>query len=247
MKKIIKITKEYAKKIGLDDSYVGKTVKRLETFSEAEIEDQYVIGRVSSMLPDADGDVVIPQSLDLTRYRSNPVILKNHDHNNPIGYVEDLSVDETEIIAKIKFGSTEECQDIYQLYKDKVRRGFSLGFIPIEEVQKGSRGFDELYGNLQKRYPQIFNKDSVNKIDKIITKAELIEISCVAIPNNSSTLALTVKNINTDIAQEDNSVIQTEQNLIVIKKLGESSIKIKRIGNVYDDIVKENYLKMGGF
>jgi phage head maturation protease len=251
-KRIIKITKEFAEKSKLDISeYIGKSIKRIETYSddvESNDSEHYVMGRMSFIAPDADGDVLLPQAFDLNRYQKNPIILKNHNYDNPVGYCESISVQGSQILGKIKFGSTQTCQDVYQLYKDKVLRGFSVGFIPLQEVQKGTTQFNQLMEVLIKEYPNIFTKEAVNRVDRILTKAELVEISCVAVPNNKEATAIEVKSLEN---KEEKIAVVDEKNIetpVIIKKIGNiSPIKIKKLGNVYDEKINDAYLKLGGF
>jgi len=260
-KKIIKITKEFAEKSGLDVSdYIGKSIKRIESYSDDyEIDDDkeehYVIGKMSFIAPDADGDVILPSAFDLVRYQKNPIILKNHNYDNPVGYCETISVQGYQILGKIKFGNTEMCRDVYQLYKDKVLRGFSVGYIPLQEVQKGTTQFNSLMEVLIKEYPAIFTKEAVNRVDRILTKAELVEISCVAVPNNKEATVLEVKNLEEKekggavVEQKQVELVtEVENPPVIIKKIGNiSPIKIKKLGNVYEQQVNDTYLKLGGF
>lgn len=278
-KKIIKITEEFAKKSKLDiGDYVGKTIKRIESYSDDyEIDDDkeehYVVGKMSFIAPDADGDVILPSAFDLVRYQKNPIILKNHNYDNPVGYCETISVQGYQILGKIKFGKTQMCQDVYQLYKDKVLRGFSVGYIPLQEVQKGSREFNDLMDVLKKEYPAIFTKEAVNRVDRILTKAELVEISCVAVPNNKEATVLEVKTVEDSVKTVEASTKSTEViekkieenevsskeivaevkekdivQPIIIKKVGYvSPIVIKKISNIHDEQINITYLKLGGF
>lgn len=264
MKKIVKITKEFAdkssEKSGIDISeFVGKVVKRVDVFNNSEDngdiiqipEDQYVIGEMSSITPDADGDVILPSAFDLTRYKTNPVVLDNHNYNKPIAFCEEFIVNPTNILAKVKFATTEEAQNVYQLYKEKIMRGFSVGFIPILEYPKGSREFQTILDSLKKQYPNIFTNEVALKVDNIIAKAELIEISCVALPNNKDALAIVVKKLDDVVIAPTVETPVIEENVkteVKFKRLGnENDIKYKRVGNIYDEEIQNNYLKMGGF
>ena len=125
--------------------------------------------------PDVDrsGDPPIEQeSWNLKNFKKNPVVLFAHDSRNiPIGKVTKLKLDEKGNLAgKIMFAVDEGVgiygdliKTVYNLYKGKFMRAFSVGF-KLGEITDDKKGM------------------------KLI-KNELLEISCVPVPANALALA----------------------------------------------------------
>lgn len=211
MKNKIKFNEKYAEKIGLDlsDIAISKdemVIKRLSYDTEESNlseEDGFVYGKITTIDIDSDGDVVIPEGVDFKRFNKNPIILLNHSLNSPIGFAEEIKVDSSHISAKIRFGSTGEAQKVHQLAVDKVLRTFSIGFIAVNSVFKGTREFDSVISVLKNKFPEKFNEMTVKKIDRIVTNSILVECSIVTVPSNEHAVMLEVKSIkNTEVLPE---------------------------------------------
>jgi len=122
---------------------------------------------------DRSGDPPIEQeSWNLKNFKKNPVVLFSHDSRNiPIGKVTKLGLDEKGNLAgKIMFAVDEGVgiygdliKTVYNLYKGKFMRAFSVGF-KLGEITDDKKGM------------------------KLI-KNELLEISCVPVPANALALA----------------------------------------------------------
>jgi len=241
---------------GIDLSDLSKdknyTVKRISLESSVESipeEVGYVIGKVSTIDIDSDGDVVLSEGIDFKRYEKNPIILFNHSLNHPIGYTEKISVSSSGVVSKIKFSSEEDSQKYYQLVKDKVLRCFSIGFIPLEVLMKGTSAFNEQVKVLMKNFPDKFNAKTVANIDRIVTKSLLIETSLVSVPSNEDALVEIVKTIKVEDKIESKEIAPIEPIVdhkpIEIKRLGKE-ISIKRCGTIEDEKNKLLYKSMWG-
>ena len=122
---------------------------------------------------DRSGDPPIEQeSWNLKNFKKNPVVLFSHDSRNiPIGKVTKLGLNEKGNLAgKIMFAVDEGVgiygdliKTVYNLYKGKFMRAFSVGF-KLGEITDDKKGM------------------------KLI-KNELLEISCVPVPANALALA----------------------------------------------------------
>jgi len=296
MKNKIKINSKYLEKLGLDvkadefseDTYIKRISFSCETeekgdfldatpeidvvrphIVEEDVDDGYIIGKITSIEMDSDGDVVLPNGLDFSRYTKNPVVLFNHDLSQPIGFAEEIKVNDNNVIAKTRFGSTEEAQKIYQLVKDRVLRTHSIGFIPLEAEVRGSKNFDSLISELKTAYPEEFDEKLAQKVDRIITKSLLLEYSIVTIPANEEAVIQEIKAIKAEkqeksqelaqeLAQESPEVAQElqEKSQKIVEENKKSSIKvIKRANNIKrlstakqreQERLKQAYLKLWG-
>ena len=118
---------------------------------------------------DHHNDIIDQDGWDLSVFKTNPVILFGHNSwQPPIGRAENLHFDKDGNLAgDIVFAADEYefAKTIFNLYKGKFMKAFSVGF-------------------RNKEY-------EVNREDKTVTltKNLLMEISCVSIPANARALA----------------------------------------------------------
>jgi len=134
-----------------------------------------ITGLASTSSVDRAGDIILHSAWEmggLDNYRKNPIVLFNHDYDEPIGKVIDIQVvaDGLQVTAEIYKASEE----IYDFVKNGVLKTFSVGFMPKElDYNKATDGF-------------------------IIKQAELLEISIVSVPCNQTALFSVAKSFSTD-------------------------------------------------
>lgn len=125
---------------------------------------------------DRSGDIVEPKGGKLVNFKKNPVVLMAHDyHGLPIGKASNLEKTENGINAKVTFpeeGVYPLADTVYNMYKQKYMRAWSIGFIPIksedivDEDEKDKKG-----GHMGYR-------------GRRFKTWELLEFSACAVPNN---------------------------------------------------------------
>lgn len=124
---------------------------------------------------DRSGDIVEPKGAKLINFKKNPVVLMAHDYNGlPIGKAKDLTKTDNGITAKVIFpdeGTYPLADTVYNLYKQKYMKGWSIGFIPIksEDIVDDEKGEKIGRGRRFKTW-------------------ELLEFSACSVPNNPNTL-----------------------------------------------------------
>lgn len=134
-----------------------------------------ITGLASTSSVDRAGDIILHSAWEmggLDNYRKNPIVLFNHDYDEPIGKVVDIQVvaDGLQVTAEIYKASEE----IYDFVKNGVLKTFSVGFMPKElDYNKATDGF-------------------------IIKQAELLEISIVSVPCNQTAIFSVAKSFSTD-------------------------------------------------
>lgn len=135
---------------------------------------------IEAVINTADVDryqtIVDPAGAELEEYAENPVLLWQHGldsniGNWPVGKVSKLNKG-AEIVAALLFDSSPLGQELDRLYREKMLRGFSIGFIPKAYVVEMIAEQEIL------RY----------------TKWTLVELSCVAVPANPKALARDLSN-----------------------------------------------------
>lgn len=127
------------------------------------IESIFIEGYASTNDTDRSGDV-IPTSVweaGLKNYLKNPIILAQHDHDDPIGRMVEHKIDSTGLWIKARISAAAE---VFSLVKDEVLTAFSVGF----------RIMDAEYNAAA----EVF----------VVKELELVEISVVSVPCNQNTL-----------------------------------------------------------
>jgi HK97 family phage prohead protease len=84
---------------------------------------------------DRMGEVVDQNGIDLSAYRSNPVILWNHNPNVPIARAIDIGVVNGKLQATCQFppsGISQKADEVLGLVQAGVINGVSVGFRPIQ-------------------------------------------------------------------------------------------------------------------
>jgi HK97 family phage prohead protease/HK97 family phage major capsid protein len=123
----------------------------------------YIEGYASTNDVDRQGDVV-PASVweaGIKNYLKNPIILSQHDYDDPVGRMIDHRIDSTGLWIKARISAAAE---IFNLVKDGVITAFSVGF----------RVNDAEYNAATELF--------------VIKSLELVEISVVSVPCNQNTL-----------------------------------------------------------
>jgi HK97 family phage prohead protease len=94
-----------------------------------------------------DGHILEPSGISLTNYRANPVVLWQHQSEQPIGACTAIGLEGRALAARIEFaptGASTVADEICALVKSGVIRGISIGFDPIDveplDAKMGSRG-----------------------------------------------------------------------------------------------------------
>jgi HK97 family phage prohead protease/HK97 family phage major capsid protein len=145
--------------------YVNSTfTKQAPPGPEDGIQSIYIEGYASTIDVDRMNDV-IPSSVwekGLVNYLRNPIILSQHDHDDPIGRMVDYKIDPKGLWIKARISAAAE--QVYGLVKDGVVTAFSVGFRVIDAAYDAAT---ELF---------------------VIKELELVEISVVSIPANQNTL-----------------------------------------------------------
>jgi len=149
---------------------------------------------------DRSGDIVEPKGAKLTNYKKNPVVLMAHDyHGLPIGKASNLEKTDNGITAKVTFpeeGTYPLADTVYNLYKQKYMKGWSIGFIPIKSEDIVDDEDDNKKMSRGRRFKTW----------------ELLEFSACSVPNNPNTLTNMVsKGINVDPLKEAGFITIVEE------------------------------------
>ena len=143
--------------------YLDSAFTIKDAVTTAEDSSVFIEGYASTTDIDRSGDVVAAGAWEqgLTNYLKNPIILANHDYDDPCGRMVEHKVDAKGLWIKARISAASE---IYGLVKDKVVSAFSIGFKIVDAEYNPNA--------------EIF----------LIKKLELMEISVVSVPCNQNTL-----------------------------------------------------------
>ena len=136
--------------------------KTLPTATDA-IDSIFIEGYASTCDIDRGGDIV-PTGVwanGILNYLKNPIILAQHDYDDPIGRMVEHKIDSTGLWIKARISAAAE---VFSLVKDGVLTAFSIGF-RVKDAEYNSAA-------------DVF----------VIKELELVEISVVSVPMNQNTL-----------------------------------------------------------
>jgi HK97 family phage prohead protease/HK97 family phage major capsid protein len=143
--------------------YLNSVFSKELPAADDKIDSVYIEGYASTNDVDRAGDVV-PVSVweaGIKNYLKNPIILAQHDHDDPIGRMVEHKLDAKGLWIKARISAAAE---VFSLIKDEVLTAFSIGFRVLDAEYNAAA---ELF---------------------VIKELELIEISVVSVPCNQNTL-----------------------------------------------------------
>ena len=155
------------------------------------LEDNEAIGIISAPSVDQDGDIIDPMGIKTDIY--NGTIQWNHCLDTlPIGTMTEWTITPEGVKGKFKFSNTYDFAiDVYNLIKEKILKGISIGYIPVSALRKGTTAFNE--------YAKTRGWD-VTGCERIITEALWIETSMVPVGCNNDALILASKSFKSEIS-----------------------------------------------
>ena len=155
--------------------HIGSTFKAFE-----EGDDLHIAGMASTNNTDRVGDVIETEAWTkggLQNYLNNPVILFNHDYNQPIGRAITLGTNDNGLQLKAKIAKS--AGHVGELIKEGVLGAFSVGFrVKDAEYMTETDGYK-------------------------IKDAELLEVSVVTVPANQAATFSLAKSFNSESEYEE--------------------------------------------
>ncbi len=153
---------------------INKVVNAMESEVDKADDEERTIRMVGTLqTEDRLGDIIDVKGWQLKNYKKNPVILFAHDHRSPaVAKATEIEKTDNSLIFTLKFppvGVYQKSDELYGLYKHKIMKASSVGFIPIDYE---------------------FRKDKEGGIH--FKKQELLELSLVTVPAHQDALALSL-------------------------------------------------------
>ena len=155
--------------------HIGSTFKYFE-----DGDDLHITGMASTNNTDRVGDIIESEAWTkggLQNYLNNPVILFNHDYNQPIGRAIELGTNDNGLQLKAKIAKS--AGHVGELIKEGVLGAFSVGFrVKDAEYMTETDGYK-------------------------IKDAELLEVSVVTVPANQAATFSLAKSFDSESDYED--------------------------------------------
>lgn len=151
-------------------------IKKLKDGSDTEKRSIRISGYANTVTEDRAGDVIPAEAWlkpkAMSNYLKNPIVLFQHDHDEPIGKMIDYSVDDKGLQVDIEIYDVDH--RVFRLVEEGVLKAFSVGFRITD-----------------------YNYDVDDNVFTI-TELELFEISIVSIPCNQDSIFEAQKSIDSD-------------------------------------------------
>jgi len=125
--------------------------------------------------PDRMGDVISVKGWELDNYLKNPVVMPFHQYSTlPVGRSLSIFIKGKKLMFVPQFAPYQEASRMYEMYRDKYLKGFSVGFIPKESKKIETEEEDRpLFWHQPTKY----------------LKQELLEVSVAPIPAHQDALS----------------------------------------------------------
>jgi len=211
---------------------VGRDAHFVNFFTKtADEKTRRITAAISSGEVDRDNEIVDPAAIVAAwpSFMRNPIVLPAHTHKLDSGEPPAIGVvrrgwrDGDTFMAEIEFATTELAETYWRVYRDKVQRAFSIGFIPKRSEYR------------------VINGQRV----RVHVEIELLEISAVAVPSNPSALSKAGARKQKFIAAKEEEEEERRQKIeiwgsveradAVLKEFGEAICFGDRCGRLPDD------------
>lgn len=196
------------RKAGIDEDaeYIRKGI--VPSDMEFVKGERSVISTISTLAVDRDGEVVLPEGMDNTHFRMNPVVTFGHNYGDlPVG--ESMwekpypAQNPTELRAKTRYPSAKAnpfSEQLLQYQREDFPLAKSIGFIPVKKVTPGDKNWDESVKSWRKRRTASFQEKGLkaheipNEPDPKLIHSEwiILEFSDVPIPSNPEAVNIAV-------------------------------------------------------
>ena len=184
---------------------------------ESDDEERSVIRYVSTPNLDRDSEIIMPDGVILDDFKKNPVVLFGHQYYDlPIGKDLWIKTDNKGVIAKTQFAKHQLADDVYNLVKEGFMNASSIGFIPVEWIERGEKTWGDYETKLVSDWG--ISKAEVDAADRIYTKCILLEHSDVPVPSNPEALNLAFSKdiIHSEIMKKAFEIEDDEEELEII-------------------------------
>lgn len=152
-----------------------------------------VTSYITTLALDRDREVVLPEGGELGDYRKNPVVLALHNYRSlPIGKNLWIKRDKKGLLGKTQYAKHEQADLFFNYRRDGFPMAQSIGFIPLETIERDSDAFAEQVSSWKDAHKEAFGKKPKGEPRRFYSKWLLLEYSDVPVPSNPEALTLAV-------------------------------------------------------
>lgn len=165
-------------------------------------------GYANTSSKDRVGDVVLPKAFEktLATYMNNPVLLSNHDWNDPCGVVLEAEITDKGLWIKARISDTRE--DVKTLIREGCLRTFSIGYNEVDA------DYDE------------------STKTKYIKELELLEISVVTVPANTEAMfTQAATKVDSEGTEKTDDSAKSAPSVRTAKELADFIVIVKSVVN----------------
>lgn len=157
-----------------------------------------VTATINTAAVDRDGEVVIPRGGDLKDFEKNPIVYFAHNYFDlPVGQASAIKRTDEKIVAKTIFAARPSSyptekewfpDTLLSLFQQRVLRGFSIGFVPIETRPATDKDVEKFGAGVK----------------RVFSKWKMLEYSVAPLPANQEALSIAVSKgiVTTALAQK---------------------------------------------
>jgi len=168
-------------------------------FKSKDEEKREITAFASAPTLDRDREVVRADAWELADFKKHPVLVLSHDYQKLwVGKITEILTKLEGLFFKAIFGATAAANEVWELIKSTGIAAFSVGFLPIASE-------NVLVKNLPAREQRAALAAGLRPENSILvhTKVQLLEISIVSVPSNTSATLLSWKSLAKTAALRD--------------------------------------------
>lgn len=193
----------------------------LQAFNVKKVNGEtFIEGWANRAVIDRGKDLITAEAWSLDNYKKVPMILFNHDKDNPVGKAVDIRANDGGLWIKAKLSTSKDpgISRVRDLVEEGILNAFSVGFDAQDEEKDG---------------------DGINNI----RQAELYEVSIVTLPmNQDSVFSISAKSL-ADVSKEEAIVkILKNKGCVLQEKI---HLKMIELNKTRVDVVKEVFEQSG--
>lgn len=152
--------------------------RKAATDTEVQPGQRTDVSTITTAHIDRDQESVLPAGFVLDEYRANPIVLFGHDQDRPVGRCLWIKSSDKGLVAKTQYPDRPDKfvgdwlpDFVFSMVQAEVLKGKSVGFLPLDI-----------------RDPTAEELAAAPDLQRVITRALLVEYSVVSIPSNPEAL-----------------------------------------------------------
>ena len=166
-------------------------VKRVPTSSRPKVQDgkRQILIDVSTRDMDRDREILIPTGADFSEFELSGVVVDSHNYSSierVVGHAVNLSKNDKTVPMVIEFLPTDLGEVAWTIAQHMPMTA-SVGFIPLDIIDKSHDDWADTVKQMAKDWPEF--KKNRDKVERIIRKWLLLEVSIVSVPANAHALS----------------------------------------------------------